>query len=248
MLLKKSALILALSACFVGCTRISPGHVGIVVNSSGSNRGVQDYPAVTGRVWYNPFNTDVYEWPTFVQTTVWTHNKDEGHPVNEEITFTTKDQMQVAADISIAYQLKPDKVPAFYVKFRSSDMDAFTHGFMRNMAREKFDQAAGHYSIEQIMGDNAPFLKEARDALQLELSPVGIDIEQFGFIGAPRPPQQVIDSINTKVQATQIALQKQIEVQQAQAEAQKEIAKAEGASKAVLINAEAQATANRKLA
>jgi len=230
------------------CTRISPGHVGIVVNASGSNRGVQDYPAVTGRVYYNPFNTDVYEWPTYIQTAVWTHNKDEGHPVNEEITFTTKDQMQVAADISVAYQLKAEKVPYFYVKFRTSDMESFTHGYMRNMAREKFDEAAGHYSIEQIMGDNAAFLKEARDNLQRDLEPIGVEISQFGFIGAPRPPQQVIDAINLKVQATQIALQKQIEVTQATADAQKQVAQAKGEAESKLIAAEAEAESNRKIA
>jgi regulator of protease activity HflC (stomatin/prohibitin superfamily) len=231
-----------------GCTRISPGHVGIVVNSSGSQRGVQDYPATTGRVWYNPANTDVLEYPVFVQSAVWTHNTQEGHPVNEEITFTTKDSMQVSADISLAYQLKPDRVPYFYVKFRSSDIDAFTHGFLRNLAREKFDNAAGHYSIEQIMGDNAAFLKEARDALQADLEPIGVQIEQFGFIGAPRPPQAVIEAINLKVQATQIALQKQIEVSQATADANKRIADAEGYAKAALIQADAEATANRKIA
>lgn len=241
------ALIISVIGCS-SCTRISPGHVGIVVNLSGTNRGVQDYPAVTGRVWYNPFNTDVYEWPTFVQSTVWTHNTDEGHPVNEEITFTTRDQMQVSADISIAYQLKPDRVPYFYVKFRSSDMNAFTHGYMRNMAREKFDEAAGHYAIEQIMGDNAAFIKEARDALQKELETVGVEINQFGFIGAPRPPQQVINAINLKVQATQITLQKQIEVTQAEADAKKRIAEAEGEAKSALIKAEAEATANKKIA
>lgn len=232
----------------VGCTRISPGHVGIVVNSSGNQRGVQDYPATTGRVWYNPANTSVLEYPTYMQNAVWTHNKDEGHPVNEEITFTTKDSMQVAADISIAYQLKSEKVPNFYVKFRNDDMDQFTHGFLRNMTREKMDAAAGKYSIEQIMGDNAAFLKETREALQAELDPIGVQVEQFGFIGAPRPPQSVIDAINLKVQATQIALQKQIEVAQTEADAKKRVAEAEGVAKARLIEADAQAQANRKIA
>jgi regulator of protease activity HflC (stomatin/prohibitin superfamily) len=195
-----------------------------------------------------PANTDVLEYPTFVQTAVWSHNPNEGHPTNEEITFTTRDSMQVSADISIAYQLESGKVPNFYVRFRSADIDNFTHGFMRNLAREKFDNAAGHYSIEQIMGDNATFLKEARDALQKELTPVGVDIQQFGFIGAPRPPQQVIEAINLKVQATQIALQKQIEITQAEADAKKRIADADGYAKAGLIRAEAEAMANRKIA
>lgn len=46
------------SACF-GCSVVSPGEVGIVVNMAGSNRGVQDYPVRTGYVFYNPFTAVV---------------------------------------------------------------------------------------------------------------------------------------------------------------------------------------------
>ena len=38
-----------------GCAKtIPPGHVGIVVNQYGSQKGVADFPLKTGRVWYNP--------------------------------------------------------------------------------------------------------------------------------------------------------------------------------------------------
>ncbi len=53
-------------------------------------------------------------------------------------------------------------------------------------------------------------------------------IDQFGFIGSPRPPQSVIDAINAKVQAQQIAVQKQNELVQSQADAAKLVAAAEG--------------------
>jgi regulator of protease activity HflC (stomatin/prohibitin superfamily) len=232
-----------------GCsTRIRPGYVGIKVNASGSNRGVEDYPITTGRVWYNPFTTMVLEWPTFVQTTAWTHDVHEGHPVNEEITFTTADQMSVAADISIGYELDAAHVPHFYVKFRTDDMDQFTHGFLRNLAREKFDMLAGRYRIDQIMGDNGPFLNEVRSAVQREIEPYGVKLDQFGFIGAPRPPQPVIDSINAKVKATQIALQTQNEVATAQAEGQKRIATAQAEAQAIAIRAQAEAAANQLIA
>lgn len=183
-----------------------------------------------------------------MQTAVWTHSVAEGNPVNEEITFTTADQLQVSADISLAYQLLADKVPAFYVQFRSDDLDKFTHGFLRNLAREKFDNAAGHYRIEQIMGDNGPFLREVRAELQQALDPIGVELQQFGFIGAPRPPASVIESINMKVQATQIAIQKENEVRQAKADAEKRVAEAEGYARALETRSRAEAEANRRIA
>jgi regulator of protease activity HflC (stomatin/prohibitin superfamily) len=230
--MKKTAilfLVLSLIIGMTGCSkRIGPGYVGIKVNLSGDNRGVAEIPITTGRVYYNIFTQEVLVYPTFMQTAVWSDNPNEGKFEKEAITFTNCDQLQVAADISLAYQIEADKVPAFYVKFRSDDIDKFTHGFLRNMAREKFDNAAGKYKIEQIMGDNANFLKEARDSLQAAVKDVGVKITQFGFVGAPRPPQAVIDAINAKVKATQDAIQAGNKVAQSKAEAEQAIAKARG--------------------
>lgn len=228
-----------------GCTRIGPGHVGIEINQAGSQRGVQDFTVKTGYLLYNPLFTSVVEYPTYMQTVVWTANPHEGHPTNEELTFTTKDSMVVSADVNLSYQLLADKVPSFYVKFRSDDLDTFTHGFLHNVARDCFNEVAGKFGVEQIMGDNAPFLKDARDCLQGRVTDIGVNIQQFGIIGAPRPPQQVIDSINLKVQAAQIALQKQNEVLQAEADAKKKVAEAEGQAKSAIAIANGEAEANR---
>ena len=239
-------LCLTLTGCG-GCTRVSPGYVGIKSTVIGSGRGLQDAAVGPAWVFYNMFTESVFEYPTFVKTAVWTQNTSEGKPVNEEITFTNKDRMQISADISLAYQLLPDKAADFYLKFRSDDMDEFTDGIMRNWAREKFDDEAGKYSIDQIMGDNAQFLNDVRASLQKELDPVGIRIVQFGFIGAPRPPQAVIDSINMNVKATQLAIQKQNEIAQAEADAKKRVAEAQGEAQATLTRAQAQAQANKIL-
>jgi regulator of protease activity HflC (stomatin/prohibitin superfamily) len=241
-------ILLAIAASGCGST-IQPGHAGIVVDYYGKNRGVQDYTVTTGRVWVNPFTTEVLEWPTFVQSVVWTHDVNEGHPANEEITFTNKDQMQIAADISLAYHLDVAKLPAFYVKFRTANMDSFTHGYLRSLTRDKFNEIAGRYTIAQIMGDNAPFLKEVRDALQTDLEPFGVMLEtQFGIIGAPRPPANVVEAINLQAVAQRLALTKENELRQVQADAAKIVAKAEGDARAKAIWAEAEASANRRVA
>jgi regulator of protease activity HflC (stomatin/prohibitin superfamily) len=134
-------------------------------------------------------------------------------------------------------------VPAFYAKFRADDLDSYTHGFLRNLAREKFDTAGGKYRIEQIMGDNAAFLKEVRAGLQADVAQYGISITQFGFIGAPRPPQAVIDSINAKATATQKALQIELELKQAEAEGRKRVAR--GSTKRRQPAAKAKPTPSR---
>lgn len=230
------------------CTRVGPGHVGIKVNMAGSERGVSDYTATTGWVFYNPAFSSVLEYPTFEQNVVWTANVKEGNPSNEEITFTNKDQMAISVDISLSYHLETDKVPAFYVRFRNDDLTLFTHGYLHNLARDKFNDVGGSYDISQIMGDNGPFLKQVKRELQTELTPLGVIIGQFGLIGAPRPPEAVKAAINAKVEAVQSALRVQNQVAQARAEADKEVAQAEGRARAVTAFATAQAEANRKLA
>lgn len=244
----KKVLVIAALLAATGCTRIGPGHVGIVVNMAGSSKGVQDYPARTGWVYYTPWNESVFEYPTYMQTAVWSASTAEGKPMNKEVTFTNSDQMQISADISLAYMLAPEKVPAFYVMFRSDDIDKFTHGYLRNIAREKLDKVAGKYRIEQIMGDNANLIAEARAELQKELDPIGVQLKQFGFIGAPRPPVSVVQTINENNQAMQISRRKQNELAQVQADAEKEVSMAQGHARAVLAAAEAEAEANRKVA
>lgn len=237
---------LALLALSTGCsTRIGPGHVGIVVQAAGSNKGVLDAPVRTGRVWYNPYAETVIEYPTYMQTAKWTQNPNEGSQNDDSITFTNKDSMAINADISLSYSLTDSKVPFFYVKFLSDDLNGFTHGFLRNVARDCFNEHAGKYSVEQIMGDNAQFLKDARECVQSQVIDYGVKIEQLGFIGAPRPPKNVIDAINLKAQAQQTALQKQMEVQQVQADAAKNVAQAEGDAKSQIARANGEAEANR---
>jgi regulator of protease activity HflC (stomatin/prohibitin superfamily) len=233
----------------VGCTRVGPGYVGVKINMAGDSKGVDSVPAVTGWAFYNPFLTSIYEYPTFVQQVVWTESAAEGRPANEEITFTTADQMKVAVDVSLAYHIKPEMVPAFYVKFRNDDLTAFTYGYLHSLARDHFNNTAGKYHIEQIMGDNGPFIADVKASLQKDLTPLGVELEsQFGIIGAPRPPDAVIASINAKVQATQIAQQKQNELIQVDADMAKERSKTDTYARNTLTLAEAQATANRKLA
>jgi regulator of protease activity HflC (stomatin/prohibitin superfamily) len=230
-----------------GCTRIGPGHVGIKVAMAGDDKGVLNNPVSTGWVFYNPASTSVIEYPTNMKTVIWTKSTEEGKPTDESITFTNKDQLTINADFSLNYYLKPESAPAFYVKFLAKDINDFSDGYLRSIARNCVNDVAGNYPIEQIMGDNAKFLSDATTCIDNIVSPYGIVVDKhgFGFIGAPRPPQAVIDNINSKIQASQIAMQKQNELLQVQADANKQVAAAEGKAKSMIAEAQGEAEANR---
>jgi regulator of protease activity HflC (stomatin/prohibitin superfamily) len=232
---------------FAGCaTRIGPGRVGIKVDLAGSQRGVEDLPIRTGWVFYNFLSSTIVEYPTSVQTAKWTRDPNEGSVNNEEMSFNTQDGLTVYGDLSVSYHLDANKVPAFYVKFRNDDINQFTHGFLRNVARDAINRTGSQYTVQEIMGEKKSELEQnSRTDLQKQVADIGVVIDQFGFIGSPRPPQSVIDAINAKVQAQQIAVQKQNELVQAQADAAKLVAAAEGQAKAQIAVANGEAESNR---
>jgi len=253
--MKTSKLLLSLAvlavAFLTGCTRIGPGHAGIVVNSAGSDKGVSQQTASTGWFWYNPFTESVIEYQTAQRLEKWTKNTNEGKPINEEVSFTNKDSMVINADVGIAFSLDPTGVPKFYVKFLAKDEDdldvKFTNGYLKNQVRNCLNELAGQYDIKQIMGDNAEFLKRTHACIQDDVTKWGVNIDQFGLIGAPRPPDQIVTAINGKVSAEQDAQRKVIELQQFQADANKRVVEAEGDAKAQIARANGSAEANRIL-
>jgi regulator of protease activity HflC (stomatin/prohibitin superfamily) len=232
---------------FAGCaTRIGPGRVGIKVDLAGSQRGVEELPIRTGWVFYSFLSSTIVEYPTSVQTAKWTRDPNEGSANNEEMSFNTKDGLTVYGDLSVSYHLDSAKVPAFYVKFRNDDIQQFTHGFLRNVARDAINRTGSQYTVQEVMGEKKSELEQnSRAELQKQVGDIGVVIDQFGFIGSPRPPQSVIDSINAKVQAQQIAVQKQNELVQSQADAAKLVAAAEGQAKAQIAVATGEAESNR---
>lgn len=214
-----------------GCSRIEPGHVGIKVKLAGSDRGVQNQTVLTGWVFFNRFTEQVFEWPIYVQTASWTDG--------EALTFNSKEGMLVGADISLSYQLAREHVPAFYVKFRSDRMYDFTHGFLRNVARDLFNEVAGKYGVEEIYGPKKEeFTLDVKNRLNERMAEIGIHVEQFGFIGAPRIPENVVAALNSKVQATQDAMRAENELREATARAKIAQAQAEGGKFAAVQKAE----------
>ena len=227
-------------------TRIGAGYVGVEVVLSGSQRGASEIPIRTGWVFYSPLRSQIIEFPTFVQTVKWTANLNEGRAQNEEMSYNSKEGMEIYSDVSLSYAIQPSRVPDFYVKYRVSDLDTFTHGILRDIVRNSLNEVASTYNVEQIYGEQkTEFLNKVQALIQSKMDPVGVGIQQFGFIGAPRVPAVIAQAIMNKAQAIQAAEQANNELAKTQAEAAKTVAQAEGEAKAAVTRAQGEAEANR---
>jgi regulator of protease activity HflC (stomatin/prohibitin superfamily) len=232
---------------FAGCemtTRVDAGHVGIRVKLAGSDRGVQDMPVVTGWVFYNPISEQIVIFPTSVQNVVWTSNPHEGRPVDESITFSSSEGVNVNADIGLSFHIEPSLAPRLYGRFRQNDMMELADGYVRNTVREAFNDVASKIPVQDVYGaGKSKMLADVAQRCRDVLGKDGFVIDQLTINGALRLPQNVADAINRAMEATQNAIQSENRVRQVKAEAEQAITKATGAAEAARQEAEGEGDA-----
>ena len=231
----------------VACTDVPAGNVGVKVFLLGGEKGVDTETLGVGRYWIG-WNEDLYIFPTFMQNYVWTKDPAEGSPNDESISFQTADGMTANADIGISYSLDPDKIAIIFQTYRRG-VEEITDTFLRNMVRDALVKQASNKPIEYVYGaGKAELIAAVQKDVSDQVGKIGIKIDKIYWIGEIRLPPVVLESINNKNAATQMAQQRQNEVAQAKAEADKKIEDARGQAESILRVAEAQAKANKLLA
>lgn len=207
---------------------IEPGYTGIKINRL-VNQSVTKENVFTGFAFYNPIQTAIISYPSFVQRVAWTQDPREGNPANEQLTFNTKDSVPVDMDVAVSYQIAQERIPEFYMKFRADNISTFTHGFFRDTTRNVVAQIGSEYNFDEVNGSKKEeFLSRVTKALAKTVKPYGVTIQQFGSIGSLRPPKGLADAVAQKTQAIQNAMKVENELRAAEGEARKAIAKAEG--------------------
>jgi regulator of protease activity HflC (stomatin/prohibitin superfamily) len=237
------ALIAVLSIGAVGCSKVPAGNVGIIVHLLGGSKGVDSEEVGVGRYWLG-INDELFLFPTFLQNYVWTADRREGSPENEEFTFQTREGLVVRADIGISYAVNPKKVSEVFQKYRRG-IDEITHVFLRNQVRDALVSVASSKPIEYVYGEGkADLIKEVERIVRDQNGEL-FDIQQIYWIGELRLPETVVEAINLKITATQKAAQRENEIQQTKAEAQKAIEEARGKAESTLAVARAEAESVR---
>jgi regulator of protease activity HflC (stomatin/prohibitin superfamily) len=238
MKIKSILLIGATAMSLAACSNISPGHVGVKVNSIGSDAGVESKSLPVGWYMTGP-TTHIYEYPVFTQTVVWTRSLTEGSDTNEEIIFQDKNGLSLSADISVSYQVDPTKAPLLFQKYRT-DMNGISAGPLRSAVRNAITEVASQYGVEEIYGaKKAEVIAKAQKQVEAYFDPYGLVVSQLYWASNIRVPKAVENQINAKIANEQAALAAQASVATATAEAESEIAKAKGKAEALKIEGEA---------
>jgi regulator of protease activity HflC (stomatin/prohibitin superfamily) len=215
------------------CERIDAGHVGVKVNQYGDNKGVDDVVAVTGMVFYNPFTTTVYEFPTFIQ-----HKEYKGE---NSFIVNSKDGSEFNVSPIMNYSVQRDKVPAIFSKYRRP-LEDIEEGFLKTAVYDAFRLATNKYTADELISNRAVFEVEVRRLLDGQLLKEGFVINQF--TSNLIYPETFKKSIEAKNNAVQSALRAENEVKTAEARAKIKVATAEGNAQAMLTSAKAEAEAN----
>lgn len=221
----------ALIWLFISMTTIPAGYVGVRVNLY-ADKGVQNEVVGTGR-YFLGINERMYEFPTFNQL------------MNYEtpFTFQTSDAMDVKARIGVEYNIEPEKAADVFATYRKG-IEEITEVNLRQYISDALINHGTAMDINELtQGGKTHLLDSVTKEIRDKLSPIGIRIIKLSWIDDLQYPEQVKESINAKIEATQRALLRENEVAQSKAEAQKLIEAAKGEAESVRLRAQAEADA-----
>lgn len=227
---------LVLPFVFSSCMeRVDAGYEGIKVNLYGDGKGVDDISLVTGAVWYNPITTEIYEYPTFVQTVDY-----------EPFSINAKDGSSFTVDPTISLKIIDGKSPEVFKKYRKEDITDVINTTLYNYVKNAFRIQLNNYTTDELVSKREEFEKAIEDWLTKELETENFQLEQM--TSGLKYPQSLEEAIDAKNAAVQEAQRAQNEVLKIKAEAEKRVAEAQGQADALKIKGDAEAEYNRKIA
>lgn len=220
----KSKLILGILSLFVmlsvtSCMeKVDAGCEGIKVNLYGNDKGVDDASLVTGIVWYNPWTTTVYEYPTYVQTIDY-----------EPFTINAKDGSEFTVDPTVSLKIIDGKSPAVFKKYRK-ELSEVISGTLYNYVKDAFRIQLNKFTTDDIVSKRDSIENAIEVYLAQALAKENFQLEQL--TSGLKYPQTIVESVNAKNKAIQQAMQVENEVKVAEAQAKKLIVAAEAEKKA----------------
>jgi regulator of protease activity HflC (stomatin/prohibitin superfamily) len=213
------AMITMLSMTSCGVERIDAGCEGIEVSLYGDDRGIGDVNLVTGWVWYLPWTTQIFEYPTYVQTVDY-----------EPFTINAKDGPLFTIDPNVNIKVADGKAPQVFKKYRKELKDVI-HGPVLKYIKDACRIEINKFTTDQIVSNREAVENAIEKRLTAALAKEGFVLDQF--TSGLTYPESIVESINAKTKAIQEAQRVENEVAKTKAEAEK-----------VLIAARAEKEAN----
>jgi regulator of protease activity HflC (stomatin/prohibitin superfamily) len=211
--------------------RVDSGHVAILVENLGDDKGMSKVEYKRGWVVFNAFTQRYYEFPVFQQ-----------HIDYEENTVITRGGFQATIKPSFNYALNPTTVDAMFQNLRV-DIKTVEHGWLKNAIISSVNDVANLFTVDSIFNHRAEFeaaiISEAnkRVGKWFTVSQLRTNIA---------PPPAITKAIEEKTKAVQEAQAATQRTLVATAEAQEKIARAKGDSAQAVIAAAGRAEAVKK--
>jgi len=208
--------------------RIDAGHKGIVVNLSGSERGVQSYQYKTGWVVYNTWFKQVLEFPIYQQ-----------HIEYDDQIVITKGGFSATIKPSFNYSLKPEAIGEMFENLRV-EVKAVEQGWLKNAIVGAVNDEANKWEVDSIFSHRQEF--EAAIVVECNRR-----LTKWFNVSQLRtnitPPEALQESIIAKTKAIQQAEASEQQAIAAIAEGKRKVAVARADSAETIINANAAALA-----
>ena len=224
----------AVSAALVAWSFVNTvpaGYVGVRVNLY-ADKGVQNEVLGTGR-YFVGINQQLFRFPTF--------NQLENY--KQPFVFQSSDAMEIKARVGVEYNINPEKVATIFTTYRKG-IDDITQINLRQYISDGLIKHAVKMDINELtQGGKSKLLDDVTQEIKTKLEPVGIRIIKLSWTDDLTYPEQVRQSINAKIEATQRALLRENEVAQSKAEAEKLRVAAQGEADARITKAKAEAEA-----
>jgi regulator of protease activity HflC (stomatin/prohibitin superfamily) len=142
----------------------------------------------------------------------------------------------------VNYQIITEKVPFIFGKYRRS-LEQIENGFLKTAVYDAFRIATNGYTADSLISNRENFEAKVRSILEKQLNAEGFLIQQF--TSNLVYPETFVNAIDAKNNAVQQALKAENDVRTAEANAKIKIATADGNAQSLIIQAKAEAEANR---
>lgn len=208
--------------------RIDAGHKGIVVNLSGSERGVANYQYKTGWVVYNSWFTQVLEYPTYQQ-----------HIEYDDQVVITKGGFSATIKPSFNYSLKPEAIGDMFVNLRLG-VKEIEQGWLKNAIVGAVNDVANTWEVDSIFSHRQAFEYSIVVECNKRLTK-WFDVSQLRT--NITPPEALQDAIIAKTKSIQQAEASEQQALAAIADGKRKVAIARADSAEQIITASASARA-----
>lgn len=215
---KQSLIAILFIATITSCTRIEGGYEGVLFKQYGSAKGVQSASLVSGRVWYNPFTEDVYQYPTFLQTVDF-----------EPFGINAKDGSEFIVDPTLSYTIIPTKSPDIFKRHRKG-VDEIAKSSIYGFVKDAYRIQMNRYTTDEIVSNRSKFENDVQVTLAQVLLKENFKYENL--TSGLQYPKTIVDAINDKNKSVQDAMKAENDLKTEEARAKKMIIQAKAEKEA----------------